>query len=374
MDRGANWEHGALTAANPGETHVLSTTIGDTAPDYKSVIVPYLRERVPEFRRLDRLRQQGWENPAGDRFFQAQRSNADNIDDQHSSQFHFGLMQKIASELHNATDGCFTTVTKPGAILDVCAAPGGFLAAAMALNDPDLRVRACTLPFSQGGYKVLLPHENNDAIDINYCDVTMLAEDFGVKIEEIPASHPDHNKFMPRQFTIDEQYDIAICDGHVLRTQERASYREKRESIRLQNGSFVLALEHLRPGGTFIALLHKIEMWRIACLLQTMSRFSDVRVYKPKCGHAKRSSFYMIAKDVQSHSSEAKEAIKTWKNIWYVATFGTDQEVYQAIKDSGPSAEELLADFGPQLITLGRPVWLTQAKALAKAPFIKKQK
>lgn len=58
MDRAANWEHGALTTANPGETHVVSTTIEDTAPDNKGVIIPYLRERVPEFRRLDRLRQQ----------------------------------------------------------------------------------------------------------------------------------------------------------------------------------------------------------------------------------------------------------------------------------------------------------------------------
>ncbi|KAK0658904.1 hypothetical protein QBC41DRAFT_287445 [Cercophora samala] len=373
MHSDANVTHRNSPVVIEAETHVLSISTSNTEPDHKGIITSYLRERVPEFRRLDGLRQKGWENPAGDKFFQTQRSNADKIGDQQSCRFHFGLMQRIAMELHNATDGCFTTSTKPGAILDVCAAPGGFLTAAMALNDPGLRVRACTLPFSEGGYKVLLPHKKNETINITYCDVTMLAEDLGVNLDEIPASHPDHGKFTPRQFAADERYDIAVCDGHLLRTQERSSYRERRESLRLQNSSLVLALEHLRPGGTLIVLLHKIEMWRIACFLQTMTTFSEVRVHKPKTGHTKRSSFYMIAKNVQSDSGEAKEAVQTWKNLWRIATFGTDEEVAQAVRESGPSAEELLAEFGPQLIKLGRSVWSTQANALAKAPFIKKR-
>ncbi|KAK4199014.1 hypothetical protein QBC40DRAFT_255564 [Triangularia verruculosa] len=365
-----------ITSCDEVEPRTLSLLAGEAEQDYKGVISAYLRERVPEFRRLDRLRQQGWDNPEGDKFFKTQRSNADKIGDIETSQFHYGLMQRIAAELHNVTSGCFTTTTKPGAILDVCAAPGGFLAAAIARNDHDLQVRACTLPFSQGGYKILLPYEGNNAIKISYLDITMLAEDMGVDLKDIPASHPDQDKFMPRQFANNEKhyYDIAICDGHVLRTQERSSYREKRESVRLQTSSFVLALEHLLPGGTLIVLLHKIEMWRIACLLQTMSRFSEVQVHKPKSGHAKRSSFYMVAKDVRSDSKEAEEAVQAWKDLWRVATFGSDEEAYQAVKDSGPPAEQLLAEFGPELVELGRSVWLTQANALAKAPFIKNQK
>ncbi|KAK0701116.1 hypothetical protein B0T21DRAFT_417346 [Apiosordaria backusii] len=240
--------------------------MGESEHDNEAAISSFLRERVPEFRRLDRLRQQGWENPAGDRFFQAQRSNADKIGDKETSEFHYRLMQRIATELHNSTDGCFTTTTKPGAILDVCAAPGGFLAAAISLNDPNLQVRAFTLPFSQGGYKVLLPYQQHDAYKISYLDVTMLAEDMGVEQNEIPSSHPDHDKFLPRQFATSEQhyYDVAICDGHVLRTQERSSYRERRrEYIRLQTSSFVLALEHLEDQlhdvGNVLALAVDVE-------------------------------------------------------------------------------------------------------------------
>ncbi|KAK4171043.1 hypothetical protein QBC36DRAFT_391352 [Triangularia setosa] len=236
-------------------------------------------------------------------------------------------MQRIATELQNATGGCFTTKTKSGAILDICTAPGGFLVAAMALNDPSLRIRACPLPFSQGSYKIILPHENNHAIQISYLDITMFAEDMGMGLNEISASHPDHRQFM------------------------HAPIYHEGESIRLQTSSFVLALEHLRPGGTLITLLHKIEVWGMACLLQTMSMFSEVRVHKPKSGRANRSFFYVVAKNVQSASREA--------------------EVYQAARESGPQSEELVAEFGPRLVKLGRSVCFTQANALAKAPFLR---
>lgn len=116
------------------------------------IIVTYLLDQVPEFRRLAELRRKGWESPAGDKYFQKQRRNADKTDEK-TSQPHFRLMRRIGEELHHATLG-FATRTYPGNILDMCAAPGGFLATAMQLN-PDSEAVAFSLPPSDRRYNVL---------------------------------------------------------------------------------------------------------------------------------------------------------------------------------------------------------------------------
>jgi hypothetical protein len=66
-------------------------------------------------------------------------------------------MQKIGRELHNATLG-FATKIYPGNILDLYAAPGGFLTTAMKLNS-DSDVIVFSLPPSDGGYNVLLTQD-----------------------------------------------------------------------------------------------------------------------------------------------------------------------------------------------------------------------
>ena len=121
-----------------------------------------------------------------------------------------------------------------------------------------------------------------------------------------------------------------------------------------------------------VVLLHKVEAWDTVLLLQTFSKFSSISVYKPKQGHAKRSSFYMVAKNVDNQRPDAVRAIKDWKEGWKVATFGTDAEYWEwiQIRRDGPDVETVLKDFGPKLIELGTPVWKVQAEALAKAPFI----
>ncbi|KAH8756000.1 hypothetical protein F5883DRAFT_569828 [Diaporthe sp. PMI_573] len=223
-------------------------------------------------------------------------------------------MMRIAEELHNATLG-FATKMWPGSVLDMCVAPGG-------------------LPPSDGGYNVLLGGKYKDCV--KFLDITMLAEDMG--IIDIPAEHPDAGNFLPRQIEETRLFDLVICDGHA------------------ENHSTALGLEHLTPGGTMIILLHKLEAWDT-----------------PTSGHATRSSFYMVARYVRRNDPEAILAIEKWKAVWRAATFGTDEEYEQAIRKGEQSAEELLEEFGSVLAEGGRVVWETQAKALAKAPFIKMQ-
>lgn len=265
--------------------------------------------------------------------------------------------------------------TSPLRILDMCMAPGAFLETALRLN-PGAQAVAFTLPEEAGGHKVLLPRNKN--VKINFLDITMLAEDMGTARADIATEHPDATKFLSQHLSSDMRFNLVLCDGQVLRTHEphRASYREPREARRLRLTQLALGLEHLQPGGTMMVLLHKVESWDTVCLLHSFSKFSDVRVFKPKLGHQKRSSFYMIAQKVQTGSQEATAAVQEWKRQWKIATFSGDEEYRKFAHDSASvgslGVHELLEEFGATLVKLGEDVWRIQADALAKASFMRK--
>ncbi|KAG7424424.1 hypothetical protein Forpi1262_v014342 [Fusarium oxysporum f. sp. raphani] len=329
-----------------------------------SIIVTYLLDEVPEFLELAELRRQGWENPAGDRHFHKQRRAADKTDKQ-TSKYHYRLMQKIGEEIHNTTMG-LATRTFPGTILDMCVAPGGFLATAKRLN-PGAEVMGFSLPPSDGGYSVLLPEDKESCV--RFLDITMLAADMGVTT--LPEDHQDIGEFLPRQFKETQLFELVICDGQVLRTHTREPYREPREPTRLKTVQLALGLEHMKPGGTMLVLFHKLESWDTACYIRKFSEFSSVRLFKPRVGHATRSSFYMVASNVQSQHPKARLAVKKWKEVWRAATFGSEEDFMEAFCDAGPSAEKLLEEFGSKLVSHGREIWPVQAQALTGASFIK---
>jgi hypothetical protein len=130
-------------------------------------------------------------------------------------------------------------------------------------------------------------------------------------------------------------------------------------------------MEHLKNTGTLIAVLHKPESLDTAEILHTFSSFSDITLFKPDKAHAKRSSFYMVAKNVQSHSLAAVEAVKTWKEKWRVATLGSNDEYAVSTHRTGEEIKRMLEQYGEELVALGRPIWAIQAKSLKKAPFIR---
>lgn len=220
-------------------------------------------------------------------------------------------MQKIGEELHLATKAFTPSIDdwRPIHILDMCMAQGGFLATALSKSAGSKAV-AFSLPVPQGGHKVLLP-KRLKVVDTRFLDITMLAEDMGV--DHIPQDHPDANNFVSRQLNPYQHFGLALCDGQVLRTHERSSYRQKKEARRLTNTQLALSLEHLLPGGTMVVLLHKIDAWDTIQIVQQFHKFATVKLFKPTTGHAKRSSFYMVASNVESRHPAVSEAIGRWK-------------------------------------------------------------
>ncbi|KXH51172.1 hypothetical protein CNYM01_04502 [Colletotrichum nymphaeae SA-01] len=336
----------------------------------RQAINEYLESNVPEFAKLQALRKKGWDNPAGDAFFENQRNAADNADDR-VCQFFFEVMKKVAGEIHAAT-GAFDISRAgigKGRILDMCMAPGGFLDVALDMNWKSHAI-GFSLPHEDGGHKLLL--RPTSYLDQRWVDITMLAADMGKTV--IPSDHPEFSKFhTERQLTDENTFNLAFCDGQVLRTHNRADYRDKSmsEARRLDCAQLALSLEHLRPGGTMIMLLHKPEAWRTILQLRLFSKFSNIFAKKPRSSHKKRSSFYLVATNVQSKHPAAIKAIASWKKTWNDLTFGVEDNVANdSLGEEEPSVEEVLDDFGEQLVRLGRSVWHIQGQALEKAPFI----
>lgn len=278
-------------------------------------------------------------------------------------------MKKIGFEMQNQTAAFKIETPSTGRphILDMCMAPGGYLEVALAIN-PGIGARGFCLPESDGGHKVFLSQASRSRAELRYMDITMLAADMGV--ENILEHHPDAGRFLSRQFQPGEEFGFALCDGHVLRTHDRADYRKDCEAQRLITTQLALSLEHLAPGGTMIVLLHKVDAWDSVLVLKTFSGFSRIRLYKPMAGHRVRSSFYMIATHIQSKHPLAIKAVARWKQVWKAATFGQDNGSMLALHEEEPSAEEVIRDFGEELVRMGRDVWKNQAEALASAPFI----
>ncbi|KAI0471873.1 hypothetical protein GGR56DRAFT_677733 [Xylariaceae sp. FL0804] len=342
----------------------------EEAPSPGAVIKEYLLERSEEFRRLCELQKKGWDNPAGDRFFARQRKKADNPDARRA-QYFYEMMRHIGQELEDATGG-FSIRTRgpePAAVLDLCAAPGGFLETILRLN-PGARAVGFSLPEDAGGYAVLVPER--PGVRLEALDVTMLAADLGVAAGDVPAAHPDRDAFLlRRRLEPAARFDLAVCGGSVLRTHARATYRD-REALRLMSAQLALGLGHLRPGGTLVVLLHHLAARHTVALLHRLSGFATLRLFKPRRSHAMRSSFYLVAADVRAQAPEATRAVELWRAAWRVATFGTDEE-YAAARsrtEADGDVEALLRGFGPELVRMGRPIWKIQADALARASFV----
>ncbi|KAG9228008.1 hypothetical protein BJ875DRAFT_413373 [Amylocarpus encephaloides] len=280
----------------------------------------------------------------------------------------YRMMQQIGDELQESTHAIsqLSYCAKDIKILDLCMAPGGYTASALKYN-PGATAFGITLPPVLGGHGVLLQSPESTVL---FLDITMLAEEFGV--ETLPLIHPDHASFLSDRPYLDHRFHLIFCDGQVLRTHQLAEYRQHQEARRLTASQLILALQRIRTGGTLILLLHKMEAWDTVELLYLFSQFSSVQVFKPKKKHAIRSSFYLIARDVQPNAITAKFAVETWKQTWWEATFGGENGTGAAkvIADEG-HIRTVLDQFGSKLIGLGRPIWETQANALSKMDFAK---
>ncbi|KAM0350146.1 hypothetical protein ACHAPU_003310 [Fusarium lateritium] len=356
--------------------HAPTSTAGDSeGPEYErgawEAIREYLMTNVEEFRRLQELRKKGWKSTEGDSHFKKQRQTADKASGK-NAEFFYTMMRTIAKDLDKATGALKLRGIANPSLLDMCAAPGGFVDVALAKN-PNLRVRAMSLPVESGGHEIILA-ANTVNVSVELCDITTLAGDMGLTIDDVPANFPGPYDFLfANAFDPNEKFDLVFCDGQVLRTHQRPEWREPREAGRLTLTQLALGLEHLNSGGTMVILLHKLDSWRCFELIYQFSKISTVRLFKHPRSHKMRSSFYLIAKNIKADGEFAKQMVAMWKQNYKIATFGTDEEYAKMHQVSSQTVEVELEKFGKEYIALGRKIWRTQADGLENASFIKNE-
>ncbi|KAG8167306.1 hypothetical protein KVR01_002995 [Diaporthe batatas] len=312
----------------------------------RAVTMQYLLNNVAEFRQLTEIRKKGWDNPEGDKYFERQRKLGDDANPETTKIF-FGMMNRRPS------------------MLALGFAPGGFVGEALKVN-PNVQVVGITLPIREKGVESLV---KSPRLDLIQADVTMLAVDLGFPLDDIPPSHPDAKRFLKRAIRPRQQFDLVTCEGGVLRTHQIASYREHREAHRLKASQLAIALERAKPGASMIVLMHKAETWNSLSLFYKFSKFSEIRLFKPEKEHQHRSSFYMIATNIQSQSQAAKDAVNQWKAEWKTATFGTDDEYNRQCNANALDVNKVLEEFGESWVDLSREVWARQIKGLEKKSF-----
>ena len=276
------------------------------------------------------------------------------------------MYQEIADELQARTGVLSRNFGNHGPkVLDLCMAPGGYTSAVLQHNAA-AQVYGISLSESQGGHELLIKSEPQDPrVRVRFLDITMLSTEFGTT--SIPPGHPDKDNFLTCRPYSEHEFDLVFCDGSVLSSHIRQSYRQNhREIFRLLYAQLILALQRIKPGGVLVMMLHKLDGWDTVQLLRSFSKFAKVELFKSVRKHAARGSFYLVAKDVQPRDIEAIKATVMWKQLWWLATFGGDDGVGGEDVADVKAIKDLLDSFGATLIGMAKPIWKIQAEALGK--------
>ena len=319
---------------------------------------------------------------SGDKYFQKQRKIADGTDVRASRGF-FNLMQRIGSEMQETMG--IMSLANSGKILDLCMAPGGYSASALKFN-PWASVSGATLPENLGGHKLFVRDGFRGAtVRVWQGDLTSLVGDMGIDNGDISEEHPDFGKFQKDEVWAGEQFDLVFCDGQVLRnhSQDMAEHRQRCEARRLICSQLLIALRHVRVGGSMVILLHKIDSWNTVLTLRAFDRFASIALFKPLAAHKARSSFYLVAKNIQPHHKDALVAVQDWTKAWKDATFRalTDEgreDAFPGHRDNstalGQQVTKVMDEFGERLIALGENAWKIQQEAIRTSHWFKEKK
>ncbi len=283
------------------------------------------------------------------------------------------MHKKIGTQLQAAT-GAFSSPADSSTTIraiNLCMAPGGYTSTLLKVN-PSASINGITLTEESGGHAMLLPFGNEDSrVDVKFMDITMLASEYGPSNANIPLAHPEAAKFVEDSPYQSLTFDIVVCDGQNLRTHKRAACRKDQEAFRLVLSQLIFGMNRIRAGGTLVILLHQLGSWNSVKLLRTFDSFSNIQLFKPLGFHQDRSSFYLVAKDVQPGLSEAIKSIEQWRSDWWQATFGGVEFTGKIVEDDSKSVNSVLESFGQKFMELGREIWKIRLEAMKEAPYVK---
>ena len=337
---------------------------------------------------------QVWADPHADEFYQHKRERLLKTCANRDQSVIFNIYGNVVKELtaafvntevlgdkvtgKNATSGATLRTATPVNVLDICMAPGGFAKVIMD-SYQSAKIYGLSLPADQGGHPLIESEFSGlqDRYEIEYLDITMLAAEF---------SHADFEpRYLNERPYLHTRFDFVIADGAVLESHKRSEYRTKIvEGVRLRASELVIALHRIKPGGTFVMLLHHMNAWETVEILRDFQAFATVQIKKPTSSHKASSSFYMIAEHVRPADPAAIAFIQKWKATWREITpeLAQREVVDQSVDEvaaikltleglnihsaqaTREEVHEALEVFGPKLVEMGTLVWETQIEGL----------
>ncbi|EFY86533.1 FtsJ-like methyltransferase family protein [Metarhizium acridum CQMa 102] len=210
---------------------------------------------------------------------------------------------------------------------------------------PNTKITGISMPSEEGGCPVGFESENVQSVVKN---VGTLAGDLGVS--DIPETH---------QMTPSLTMERVLCKELPARKAkrkkpprkgkippcERKLRSDSPEYIRIQTAQLILATENLRENGTMVVLMRKPENPPTTELLRLFSQFSEISLFKHRHHYQTTSSFYMVAKNVQTRSEKATRAIAKRRKKWKETTLrqaGEADESEESVGDEFENVSDLI--------------------------------
>jgi SAM-dependent methyltransferase len=278
----------------------------------------------------------------------------------------FRMMTKIGNQMQAKTEIILPpSKTINLQALDICMAPGGYSATVLRYNS-HAKVFGLSLPINEGGHEVLPRWQTDKRVKIQFADITMLAAELGFPdlVQGVNLQRSPFSNDIPFK---EQKFDLVFCDGQVLRTHVRAQ-GSKKEAVRLSAAQLIIALRRIKPGGTLVMLLHQAYSPHVIRLLETFDNFSQISLFKSTTTHAFRSSFYLVAKNVDPQSERANHLLQDMRRKWRTYTvlnFGVNLPE-DNIEENQETMEDIMESFGERLISLAEPLWKIQKKAMVQ--------
>ncbi|KAJ5915826.1 hypothetical protein N7454_010967 [Penicillium verhagenii] len=349
----------------------MSPPSGDLLADNDKIIIEFLKSKSAIFTNLLQVQDEVWKSAEADKYYEGQKARAVITVSEAQRTVFFNMMKVLGDKLQKI----YNLIPPPAKrmsydVLDLCMAPGGFTYTALKSNRY-ATVCAISLPPSEGGIEIYLDNwQNNPRLKVELTDLTMLAGEIGfptLASQDIPSPT---TKLSNRTLFPEKQFDLIFCDGHILPTpdsEEGSAYIARR----LFDAQISIALQRIKPAGTFVMLLHQAWTQRNLRLLEAFHQFSQLSLFKPSTCHARRSSFYLVAKNVEPKHKRACRLLREARASWRLRTanaFGID---IPETSDEETVAEEPIKDivesFGENLVTLAEPIWTIQIDGMTRA-------
>ncbi|KAI5808635.1 hypothetical protein DFH27DRAFT_522059 [Peziza echinospora] len=350
-----------------------------------------------------------WGSEKASKHFALQRKVADRsrANKKASKGFMFRMV-RVAEEIEAGT-GFFTTKPKitasgnlslkasydPLYALDVCMGPGAFAQYFLHLN-PSGSLDGMSLSVERGGYGLELESASKTIKSLNrnqgwqknrarsfgktpipsitWTDITLHAgllpanQQLPEEAEFSDKAAFDANPPIPPQLqgalkAGNRLYDLVICDGH-LRAPDQHKGRTW-DPARLIISQTIWALTFVKPGGSVLILLHRLEKWNTFITVYRFSKFANVRLFKPKTAFGTKSSFYLVGTNIQPENEVCKSWVEEMRQNWYTMTFGGENGFGAEVEaGAGLEVEEVLKDWGEAYVELARNIWQIQNEAL----------